>query len=54
MADVNDGAAAAAGAAAAGAGADGVYRIVKPIVIEGLETTYLCQLEEDGKMVKVS
>ncbi|GAA5876848.1 hypothetical protein JCM3774_000791 [Rhodotorula dairenensis] len=51
MADVNDGGA----AAAAGAGAtEGVYRILKPIIVEGLEPSYLCQLEEDGKKVKRS
>lgn len=36
-----------------GGGGEGVYRIVKPIVIAGLETSYLCQLEQGGKTVKV-
>lgn len=36
-----------------GGGGEGVYRIVKPIVIAGLETSYLCQLVQGGKTVKV-
>ncbi|GAA5979555.1 hypothetical protein JCM10908_002967 [Rhodotorula pacifica] len=53
MADSNDGdAAPGGGTAAAAGGGEGVYRIVKPIKIEGLETSYLVQLEQDGKNVK--
>lgn len=46
MADVNTG-------GGGGGGDEGVYRIVKPVVIAGLETSYLCQLEQGGKTVKV-
>lgn len=36
-----------------GAGQEGVYRILSAVRAEGIETAYLCMLQEGGKKVKV-